>query len=73
LSIRSSFFDHTGLSTPFFVVGLQGSDKLGQKTPAADVLFMPDTHPTEIGVIPGFAKVFVPLPEFAKAVKLLQP
>jgi FAD:protein FMN transferase len=62
-----------GLSTPFFVVGVQGSAKLRQRAPTAEILFVPDKYPTEIWMTPGFAKMFVPLPEFANAVKLLQP
>ena len=62
-----------GMSTPFFVVGLNGADKLRQKAPSVDVLFVPDKYPTEIWLTSGLAKAFVPLPEYSKAVKLLYP
>ena len=62
-----------GWSTSFFVAGLKGADKFRQKAPSVNVLFVPDKYPTEIWVTPGFAKAFVPLPEFSKAVKLLNP
>jgi len=62
-----------GLSTSFFVVGLKGAGKLLQKTPSADVLIVPDKYPIEIWLTPGFAKAFVPIPEFSKAVRLLYP
>ena len=62
-----------GWSTSFFVAGLKGADKFRQKAPSVNVLFVPDKYPTEIWVTPGFAKVFAPLPEFSKAVKVLYP
>jgi thiamine biosynthesis lipoprotein len=62
-----------GLSTPFFIGGLKEAGKLLRKAPAAEVLIVPDKYPTEIWLTPGFAKAFVPLPELAKAVRLLHP
>ncbi len=60
-----------GLSTSFVVVGLKGAGKLLQKNPSADELIVPDKFPLEIWLTPGFAKAFVPIPELAKAVRLL--
>jgi len=62
-----------GLSTSFFVVGRKGAGKLLQKTPSAEVLIVQDKYPLEIWLTPGFAKAFVPIPELAKAVRLLRP
>lgn len=62
-----------GLSTPFFIGGLKEAGKLLRKAPAAEVLIIPDKYPTELWVTPGFAKAFVPVPELAKAVRLLGP
>ena len=62
-----------GLSTPFFIGGLKGAGKLLQKIPPAEVLIVPDSYPFEIWLTPGFAKAFVPVPELAKAVRLLCP
>ncbi|MBI4165775.1 MAG: FAD:protein FMN transferase [Acidobacteria bacterium] len=62
-----------GWSTAFFIAGLKGTDKFRQKTPSVDVLIVPDKYPTEIWVTPGLAKVFVPLPEFSEAMRLLHP
>jgi thiamine biosynthesis lipoprotein len=62
-----------GLSTPFLMRGLEGTGELLQKAPSAEVLIVPDKYPLEIWMTPGFAKAFVPIPELAKAVKLLGP
>jgi hypothetical protein len=53
--------------------GLEGTGELLQKAPSAEVLIVPDKYPLEIWMTPGFAKAFVPIPELAKAVKLLGP
>jgi thiamine biosynthesis lipoprotein len=60
-----------GLSTPFFIGGLKEAGQLLRKAPAAEVLIVPDKYPTEIWLTPGFAKAFFPLPELAKALRLL--
>jgi thiamine biosynthesis lipoprotein len=61
-----------GLSTSFFVVGLQGAKRLLQKSLSADVLIVPDKYPPELWLTPGFVKVFTPIPEFSKAVRILR-
>ncbi len=60
-----------GLSTSLFVVGLNGCAKLLEKAPPAEVLIVPDKYPIEIWLTRGFAEVFVPTPELAKAVRIL--
>jgi thiamine biosynthesis lipoprotein len=60
-----------GLSTPYFIGGLTDAGTLLRKASAAEVLIVPDKHPTEIWLTPGFAKAFVPIPELAKAVRRL--
>jgi thiamine biosynthesis lipoprotein len=60
-----------GLSTPFFIGGLKEAGKFLRKAPRAEVLIVPDKYPTELWLTPGFASAFVPVPELARAVRLL--
>jgi thiamine biosynthesis lipoprotein len=62
-----------GLSTPLFVVGLEGCSGLLEKCPPAEVLLVPDKHPVEIWLTRGFAEVFSPTPELSSAVRILTP
>ena len=62
-----------GLSTPFFIAGMEGAGELLGSTPRAELMIVPDTYPTQIWLTPGFAKDFVPAPELANAVRLLPP
>jgi FAD:protein FMN transferase len=58
------------LSTTFFVVGLKGAGELLKKVPSTELLLVPDKYPLELWLTPGFAKVFTPIPELAKKVKV---
>ena len=62
-----------GLSTPFFIAGLDGAGALLAKVPRAEVMIVPDTYPTEIWLTPGFADAFLPAPQFAEAIRLITP
>jgi FAD:protein FMN transferase len=62
-----------GLSTPFFVLGLQGTRGLLRKIPSAEILLVPDKQPVEIWLTPRFADSFVPAPGLSGAVRLLSP
>ncbi len=61
------------LSTPCLVVGLKGAENLLRASPSVEVLIVPDKHPPEFWLTPGFARVFTPLPRFSKAVRILNP
>jgi FAD:protein FMN transferase len=62
-----------GLSTAFFVEGLNGVEQMLRRSAPAEVLIVPDKYPPEIWVSPRFAQAFTPMPQYAEAVRLLQP
>jgi thiamine biosynthesis lipoprotein len=45
------------LSTAFFVAGLEGAPELLKKFPSADLLLVPDHHPMDLCLSPGFDKI----------------
>ena len=59
------------LSTWFFVVGLDGAGVHLKKASPAEALIVPDRKPFEIWTTPGFAKVFIPIPELSGSVRIL--
>jgi thiamine biosynthesis lipoprotein len=59
------------LSTACFVLGLGPSLEVLRKMAGAEALFIPDRYPVELWVTPGMARLFAPLPELARSVRLL--
>ncbi|MBL7077056.1 MAG: FAD:protein FMN transferase [Kiritimatiellae bacterium] len=57
------------LSTALFVVGMDEAPALMDQTPDSEALLIPDRHPIEIHLTPGFAKHFTPLPAYRDAVR----
>ncbi len=49
------------LSTALFVAGMDGAQRILDQAPGTEALLIPDRHPIEIHVTPGFAKHFTPL------------
>jgi thiamine biosynthesis lipoprotein len=61
-----------GLSTALFVLGLKGCGKLLAKAAPAEILMVPDKYPVEIWMTRGFAELFISLPDFSSARRLLK-
>jgi len=59
------------MSTGLFVLGTQASLNVLRSFPGGEAIFIPDRGPIEIQLTAGMAKLFVPLPEFAAAIKIL--
>ncbi|MDP6490560.1 MAG: FAD:protein FMN transferase [Kiritimatiellia bacterium] len=60
------------LSTALFVVGMQGAGEMLARAPDSEALLIPDRHPLEIHVTPGFADHFAPLPSYEDAVRVMR-
>jgi thiamine biosynthesis lipoprotein len=59
------------LSTALFVVGMHGAGEILARAPDSEALLIPDRHPIEIHVTPGFAAHFTPLPAFKDSIRPL--
>ena len=60
-----------GLSTAFFVVGVDGAPHLLGKVLSTEVLIVPSRHPLELWMTPGMRKLFTPIHNLECAVRTL--
>ena len=60
-----------GLSTAFFVLGIEAGAKIVDRHPGVGVLFVPDRQPVELHLNPAFDEVFTPMPGYRSAVRLI--
>jgi len=61
-----------GLSTAFFVLGVEGAHNLLGRVPSAEVLIIPDRQPLELWMTPGISKAFTPIPNLRYVTRTIE-
>ncbi len=70
--ISTNAVETDGMSTAFFVLGIEESKPVLAQMPWCQALFIPDKQPLRIYVTPGFQKHFTPDPAFADKIMELE-